>query len=296
MNITQEKYINQFNSTGLVMLNQYGFDVSVKQENESVNFHISRAEQKYLLTFSTHHLDYDHGVIICESKDGKLHWDKIRLPNGINLSSGNIYNFMGDNISSEIIRIIQDFLKYIQHKTQLGGEPFDYCSQSGTDHYLSCDVMNLIKLGEHNTDRNTKENFHKCTKCSGYWKSSLDQYNREIWLKIGEISDQKYLTVNQNDYHDKQWTSFPLTFFNVSEAISYGLKYDCGRLSKIDNYHGMSCDPLNLSKVKSISEVEAIGNSLTIDIFKCTVCATQYEIKEEFDSHHGVNKVCVKQK
>lgn len=299
-----QKYIDTFNKVGSRLLNDYGYNFETLTNGDSTNIIISKSGQSnHLLTFSTNRLDYDHGALICESNDGKLHWDKIRLPNQLRLKKGNIYGFMGVNLESEIKRIILDFKNYVYSKEQLGGEPFLYCSQDAIEFNVSCETEKLKKLsykkverakGENYSYLNTEEEIYQCDECKGFWKRSYDNLNREIWLKIGEVSDQKYFERNQEDFKEKQLNNFPLTFFNLSEAIECGLELECGRFKKIDNFHGLSCVPKNLTKIKDVSFIEAIGNHVKIEIYQCSKCSTYYKIREEYDSHHGVNKICVR--
>jgi hypothetical protein len=168
---------------------------------------------------------------------------------------------------------------------------------------ISCATENLKKLSHKKQERatgekysylNTEEEIYQCNECKGFWKKAFDNINREIWLKLGEISDLKYFERNQKDFKEKQLNSFPLTFFNFSEAIECGLEIECGRFNRIDNFHGLSCVPKNLIKIKEVSNIEAIGNHVKIDIYQCSKCSTYYKVREEYDSHHGVNKICVK--
>ncbi|MCA6435469.1 MAG: hypothetical protein IM592_03245 [Bacteroidetes bacterium] len=304
MKAIHQKYIDTFNKVGSQLLNDYGYNFEALTSEDSTKIIISKSGQtNYLLTFSTDRLDYDHGVLICESNDGKLHWDRIRLPNQLSLKKGRIYRFMGVNLESEITRIILDFKKYVYSKEQLGGEPFLYCSHDAIELNVSCESEKLKKLSYKKVVRanaekysylNTEEEIYQCEECKGFWKKSCDAFNREIWLRIGEVSDQKYFERNQEDFKEKQLNSFPLTFFNLSEAIECGLDLECGRFNKIDNFRGLSCVTKNLTKIKDISFNEAIGNHVKIEIYQCSKCSTYYKIREEYDSHHGVNKICIK--
>ena len=254
-----QNYIDTFNKVASQLLVDYGYNFEASTNGDSTNIIISKSGQlNYLLTFSTNRLDYDQGVLICESNDRKLHWDKIRLPNQLRLKKGNIYGFMGVNLEAEVTRIILDFKYYIFSKGQLGGEPFLYCSQDALELNVSCEPEKLKKLSYKKVERskgetysylNTEEEIYQCEECKGFWKKSYDNLNREIWLKIGEISDQKYFERNKVDFKEKQLNSFPLTFFNLSEAIECGLELECGRFKKIDNFHGLSCGPNNLIKI-----------------------------------------------
>lgn len=299
-----QKYIDTFNKFGAQLLIEYGYNFEASTNGESTSIIISKSGlSNHLLTFSTNRLDYDHGVLISESNDGKLHWDKIRLPNPLILNKGRIYSFMGEKLESEVKRIILDFKKYVYSKEQLGGEPFLYCSQDAIELTVSCATEKLKKLSYKKVERakgekysylNTEEEIYQCEECKGFWKKSFDNLKREIWLKIGEISDQKYFERNQDDFKEKQLNNFPLTFFNLSEAIECGLELECGRFKKIDNFHGLSCVPKNLTKIKDVSFIEAIGNHVKIEIYQCSKCSTYYKIREEYDSHHGINKICIK--
>lgn len=299
-----QKYIETFNKVSSQLLVDYGYNYEVTTNGETTRILISKnGLTNHVATFSTNRLDYDHGVLISESTDGKLHWDKIRLPNLLRLNKGCIYGFMGENLESEVKRIILDFKKYVYLKEQLGGEPFLYCSQDAIELNVSCAPEKLKKLNHKKVERakgekysylNTDEEIYQCDECKGFWKRSHDAINREIWLKIGEISDQKYFDRNQEDFKAKQLNSFPLTFFNLSEAIECGLEVECGRFEKIDNFHGLSCVPKYLIKIRDVSFVEAIGNYVKTGIYQCSRCSTYYKIREEYDSHHGINKICIK--
>jgi hypothetical protein len=299
-----QKYIDIFNQVGSQLLVDYGYEFKVSTNGETTKILISKSGfPNHLLTFSTNRLDYDHGVLISESNDGKLNWDKIRLPNPLRLSKGLIYGFMGEKLESEVKRIILDFKNYVYSKEQLGGEPFIYCSQDAIELSVSCAPEKLKKIsytkverakGEKYSYLNTEEEIYQCDECKGFWKKSYDNLNREIWLKIGEVSDQKYFDRNQEDFKEKQLNNFPLTFFNLSEAIECGLELECGRFKKIDNFHGLSCVQKNLTKIKDVSFIEAIGNHVKIEIYQCSKCSTYYKIREEYDSHHGINNICIK--
>jgi hypothetical protein len=179
--------------------------------------------------------------------------------------------------------------------------PFNYCDSASND-VPSCDFNDLTPISFQKNEReadtrysylNTEERVYQCLKCHGFWKNSVDMYNREIWLKVGENSDQKYIERNQEDFQNKKLNHFPLTFFRITEALKHGMVLNCGVLGSIDNYHGLSCAPKNLREIKKVSFNEAIGNHVKIDIFKCKSCGTYYKIREEYDSHHGTNLVCI---
>lgn len=297
-----QNYIEIFNTIASESLIDYGYTCEASTNGESTNILISHKDiPAHLLTFSTNRLDYDHGVLICESENFTLHWDKIRLPNKQELSRGKIYQFMGNDLETEIKQIISDFKNYINYKKQLGGEPFIYCSQGSTESGLSCNEKNLRRLSYNKLIRETKEDYaylnteeeiHQCEECNNYWKKAIDIYSRVIWLKVGENSDQKYFDRNQTDYKEKQFTSFPLTQFTIKEALQEGLKIECGQFSNIDNYFGLSCSPLTLKHVKNISTPEQVGYPRKVDIYKCSNCNQLYEIEEEYDSHKGTKFTC----
>lgn len=108
----QEKYLDLFNEIATPILNNQDYNLSLVSKVDSVDIHINKGNRNYLITFSTHHLDYDTGVVVAETEDEKLHWDKIVLPSSKDLTNGNIYRFSGDNLDSEIRRIVNDFLSY----------------------------------------------------------------------------------------------------------------------------------------------------------------------------------------
>ena len=170
----------------------------------------------------------------------------------------------------------------------------NYCNSESIDLTPSCDFNDLNILSSQKIERNTEETIYKCQKCDGLWKKSVDTYKREIWLKVGENSDQKYFERNQVDFQKKQLNHFPLTFFNFSEAIKNGMILNCNMLGSIDNYHGLSCAPKNLRMLKEVSSNEAMGHHIKIDIFQCESCGTYYKIREEYDSHKGTNFICIK--
>jgi hypothetical protein len=297
-----QNYIETFNTIAPESLIDYGYQCEVSTNGESTNILISNKDTpSYLLTFSTNRLDYDHGVLICESDNSKLNWDKIRLPNKHELNRGVIYQFMGNDLEAEIKRLISDFKNYINYKRQLGGEPFIYCSQSSKEPELSCNEENLKRLSHNKIIRensaaykhlNTEEEIYQCENCNNFWKKAFDIYSREVWLKVGENSDQKYFDRNQSDFKEKKLSSFPLTQFSLKEAIQYGLKIECGQFSNIDNYFGLSCSPSGLTHVKNLSTTEQVGYPIKVDIYKCSTCNKLYKIEEEYDSHKGTRFTC----
>jgi hypothetical protein len=303
MNEIQTTYINRFNLVGNPLLLAYGFKTEVLQENESVKINIvTPTDKKYILSFSTHHLDYQEGVTIRETSDNKIDRDKIRIPNSLILKSGGIYQFSGENVDSEIIRLVQDFMYYIRMKNNFGSEPFEYCSQSATDLSLTCKKEYLIELdrkeiirstSEEHAYQNSVETIYRCKICDGFWKLSIDYYKRERWLKIGENTDQKYFESNNTDYNEKKWKS-TLVFFHIAEAIKNGMELKCGQLNNIDNYYGLTCNPINLKTIKEISFDGNMGNYIRVDIFQCEKCKRYYKISEENDSHHGISRGCTK--
>jgi hypothetical protein len=111
MNI-QEKYLALFDEIATPVLNDLGYNLSLVSKVDSGDIYINKGRRNYIITFSTHHLDYETGVVVAETEDEKLHWDKIVLPNSADLSNGKIYGFSGDNLASEILRITNDFLSY----------------------------------------------------------------------------------------------------------------------------------------------------------------------------------------
>jgi hypothetical protein len=304
MHEIHQRYIDTFKQVGSPLLSDYGFSFNILSNRDPTRIIISKSRHaEYLLTFSTDRLDWDSGVLICEANDEKLHWDKIRLPNQIRLNKGNIYRFTGIDLESEIRRIIMDFRYYVYSKEHLGGEPFLYCTQDAVEINLSCENTKIKKLSSNLKERargkefsylNTVEEIYQCDECAGYWKRAYNNSGREVWLKIGEVSDQKYFERNLEDFKIKKLNNFPLTFFNVSEAIECGLVLECGRFNRIDNYFGLSCSPKHLSKIKDVSSVETIGNHIKIGIYQCLKCSTYYKIREEYDSHHGFNNTCIR--
>jgi hypothetical protein len=89
-----------------------GYNLSLVSKVDSADIYINKGKRNYIITFSTHHLDYDTGVVVAETEDEKFHWDKIVLPNSVDLSNGKIYGFSGDDLATEILRIMNDFLNY----------------------------------------------------------------------------------------------------------------------------------------------------------------------------------------
>lgn len=112
-------------------------------------------------------------------------------------------------------------------------------------------------------------------------------YNTEVeFLNIGETTYHKRL--------DKLNTHFPLVIFGLLEAKKYGLKINCQDNNEFWTHNGLTCDPEGLELIQSVSFNEAIGHHLKEEIVKCPKCQTKWNIKEEYDSHHGYNRQCTK--
>jgi hypothetical protein len=286
-----ENYIAKFKQVGATFLENYEYSVEVIEcfgENEVSKIKIYKSPtQNYVLTFATNHLDYNLGVLIMEPES-----KEIFLPGKFELQNGTTYAYSGENLEQEIQRLVKDFWDFDLRRLDLRGVPFHYCSQDSSRKDCSCDVSLLEKLSSAETNRGIQETIYKCPTCKGFWKYGTNGKSA-IWLKIGEISDKKYMEENIRA-NLKREKYFPLTFFFIQEAAAAGLEVKCGSLKKIDNYYGLSCLPINLELIRKVKFHDTGGFYIKIDIFKCKQCNTYYKIIEEYDSHHGSNYACMK--
>jgi hypothetical protein len=110
-------------------------------------------------------------------------------------------------------------------------------------------------------------------------------------------TEVELLNIGDTTYHkrlDKLANHFPFVIFDILEAKKYGLEINCKNKNNFWTYHGLTCDPENLKLIEKISFEKAIGNHIKEDVFKCPKCGTKWNIKEEYDSHHGFNRNCTK--
>ena len=144
MDNIRQNYIDTFNNIGVPLLTNYGFKTELSLINESVKIQIEHEDYPtYLITFSTHHLDYEQGVLVCKSDNQKLNYEEIILPNQLERKNGKIYNYSGKELKSEILRLINDFRYYNILLNRLSGTPFLYCSSDSISKDITCKNSNL---------------------------------------------------------------------------------------------------------------------------------------------------------
>ena len=109
-----ENYTNHFLKIGLPLLEKQGFKLNfngIKNTDNSTSIILFRNGLFYMISFSTHHLDYADGVIVYESKIKKW-FTKPILP--IVHSNENNYSYEGDNLDEEILRLTNDLIEIVK--------------------------------------------------------------------------------------------------------------------------------------------------------------------------------------
>jgi hypothetical protein len=69
---------------------------------------LKKGSIEYVLCFSTHHLDWDDGVMVYKTSDRKVHWESMVLPTKIDVDLNNTYGFTGTAMLANIERLIKD--------------------------------------------------------------------------------------------------------------------------------------------------------------------------------------------
>ena len=105
----KQVYLSNFERIGKEMLSKNGFSyefMTQRSLSESFYLLLKKDENEYLLTFSTHHLDWSGGVMVCKTLDRKFHWENVLLPPV--LDEKDTYAFTGNAMLTDIERIIKD--------------------------------------------------------------------------------------------------------------------------------------------------------------------------------------------
>ncbi|MGY4537856.1 hypothetical protein ACVW0P_002275 [Mucilaginibacter sp. UYNi724] len=78
--ITPTSYWETFQELGREKLRSAGIKFELLLASDRLLVKLNKNGENYLLFFSTHHLDFSDGVMVCRSNDGKIHFDQRVLP------------------------------------------------------------------------------------------------------------------------------------------------------------------------------------------------------------------------
>jgi len=103
---TPTLYWEAFQESGIEKLRTAGISCQLISASDALMVEIIKSGEHYLLSFSTHPLDFNDGVMVCLSADGKIHYDHRVLPSK---GTHNPYGYS----TAEIERLIADLVEKI---------------------------------------------------------------------------------------------------------------------------------------------------------------------------------------
>ena len=101
---TPTLYWEAFQELGCEKLRFAGITCQLISASNALMVRIEKSGQEYLLSFSTHPLDFNDGVMVCRSADRKIHYDQMVLPAPGTL---NPYGYSADEIERLIVDLVE---------------------------------------------------------------------------------------------------------------------------------------------------------------------------------------------
>lgn len=108
-----QNYVDQFIQSGSKKLTEHGYIISPDIVDgldgvTSINLINQKCpELNKVVCFAYNRLDYNLGVIVYGAPNGQFNSNQMLLPKSIN-SDSDTYGYMGQNLSSEVERLIND--------------------------------------------------------------------------------------------------------------------------------------------------------------------------------------------
>jgi len=116
MNNIHQNYVSHFIEVGTQQLFDFGYTIEAdiidgSDGVTSINL-ISRTnpESNKVVRFAYNRLDYNLGVIVYGTRDGKIDFNQMLLPQIIQ-TADQTYGYMGQNMPNEVKRLIDDICK-----------------------------------------------------------------------------------------------------------------------------------------------------------------------------------------